>query len=77
MLLYLNVESYEPLHDKNNKMTCACSENWDQTGWMPRLMGVFARRTGHFIVICHAVARKQYFHESHENAGEQGHMQPW
>ena len=25
------------------------SEDSDQTGWMPRLIGVFARRTGHYV----------------------------
>ena len=35
-------------HDKTNKLTVD-SEDSDQTGRMPRLMWVFARRTCHFV----------------------------
>ena len=39
----------EPPHDKTNKMTCALSEDSDQTGRMPRLIRVFAGCTCHFV----------------------------
>ena len=34
----------EPQHDKNNKLTCAPSEDSDQPGYPPRLIRVFAVR---------------------------------
>ena len=56
---------FEPPHNITNKMTCAhsedpsaqsdqslhCadSEDFDQTGWMPRLIWVVAGRTSHFV----------------------------
>ena len=39
----------EPPHDKTNKMTCASSKESDQSVGMPRLIRVFAGRTGHFV----------------------------
>ena len=35
---------FEPQHDKTNKMTCAPSEDSDQPGHRPSLIGVFAVR---------------------------------
>ena len=34
--------SFEPQHDKTNKMTCAPSEDSDQPGHSPSLIRVFA-----------------------------------
>ena len=36
---------YEPPHDKSNKMICAPSEDSDQPGHPPRLIGVFTVRS--------------------------------
>ena len=37
--------TYEPPHDKTNKMTCAPSEDSDQPGHPPSLIRVFAVRS--------------------------------
>ena len=38
----LQLWSFEPPHDKTNKMVCAPSEDWDQPGHPPSLIRVFA-----------------------------------
>ena len=76
-LINTNLNVFELLHDKTNKIACAPSEDsdqpessqctqWvaedpmclhadskdsDQTGWMSRLIGVFAGRTISFLVL--------------------------
>ena len=38
------LDTYEPRHDKTNKMACAPSEDSDQPGHPPSLIRVFAVR---------------------------------
>ena len=39
---FLRVSTFEPLHDKTNKMTCVPSKDSDQPGHPPSLIRVFA-----------------------------------
>ena len=45
----------------------AHSKNSDQTGWIPRLIWVFAGRTCHFVGFCHEVANISVLLPKHRN----------
>ena len=59
---WLHATWYEPPHDKTNKMTCAPSEDLDQTGWTghrPSLIRVFTvHMMKHWVLSCPLSAQR-------------------
>ena len=48
--------TYEPPHDKTNKMTCAPSKDSDQPGYLPSLIRVFAVRMKKALVLSYPLS---------------------
>ena len=54
-----HIRQSEPPHDKNNKMACASSKDWDQPGHTPSLIRVFAVHIKKALVLSYPLSVKQ------------------
>ena len=55
----INPSTYEPPHDKTNKMPCAPSEDSDQPGHPPSLIRVFAVRMKKSLVLIYPLSAQR------------------
>ena len=55
----VGIMKFEPAHDKTYKVACAPSEDSDQPGHPPRLIGVFAVRMKKSWVLCYPLSAQR------------------